>query len=310
MTSVLTMTVGAAFLFWTVSMFLFWKHGMKRIRMHEKLSLYQRNRKRSKHGLRAAFKRRLLSLAHRFAPVGQRFPYFVNKKEIMRKLELAGYPEGLDLNSFYGLRFVSFVGVSFAAVLLQTLGFINSLLQLLLMAFGLFVPVIWIRMAANARQEQISAELPDFMDMMSVTLQAGIPMDPAVKQVVGGMEGPLADELNRFIQETDMGVSREESFTRLMKRNNSPELETLVAALLQGSKLGVPIANTFRHLSEDIRNARMNKMKEKAAKAGPKVTLITTFFILPAVLLLVIGLLVLNFIYNPQGMGLQDGFRF
>ncbi|MHA6482829.1 type II secretion system F family protein [Paenibacillus sp. strain BS8-2] len=310
MTNSLTMALGAAFLLWSIAMFLFWSFGMKRLRTREKLLLIERGRKRRNSGLRESFKRRLLYWAHRFAIVGQRFPYFINKKDIMRKLELAGYPEGLDLNSFYGLRFVSFVGVSLGAILLQSLGFINSPIQLLLMAFGLFVPVVWIRLAASARQEQISADLPDFMDMMSVTLQAGIPLEPAIKQIVGGMEGPLADELNRFIQETDMGLSREESFTRLMKRNNSQELETLVTALLQGSKLGVPIANTFRSLSEDIRSSRINKIKEKAAKAGPKVTLITTFCILPAVLLLVVGLLVLNFIYNPAGMGIQDGFGF
>jgi len=309
MTNWPVMLLGAAFVCWVLAIFQFWRVQVSRIALHRKLSINQRGKKQ-KRGLRDDFKTLILSLAHRFAPVGQRFPYFINKKELERRLELAGYPEGLDVPAFYGLRFVSFIGFAFVAVMLKNLGFINGFLQVLLMGFGLFIPVIWIRLAANARQDQLSSQLPDFMDMMSVTLQAGIPLEPAIKQIVEGMDGPLAEEINRFIQELDMGLSREEAFTRLMKRNNSPELETLVTALLQGSKLGVPIANTFRNLSEDIRNTRINKMKEKAAKAGPKVTLITTFFILPGVLLLIIGLLVLNFIYNPEGMGIQGGFGF
>lgn len=307
MTTLPATLAAAACLCWAVSMFYWWRSKLARIKLHKKLSINQQSKKKQTR-MKDDMKRRVIYLAHRFAPLGKRFPFFMNKNDIQRKLELAGFPENLDLDSFYGLRFVSFIGFSFGAVLLQTLGFINGILQLLIMIFGLFAPTVWIKLAAAARQEQISVDLPEFMDMMSVTLQAGIPLEPAMKQIVNGMEGPLAEELNRFIQELDMGVSREEAFTRLMKRNNSPELEMLVTALLQGSKLGVPIANTFRNLSEDIRNTRINRMKEKAAKAGPKVTLITTFFILPGVLLLIIGLLILNFIYNPEGMGVSGGF--
>ncbi|WJH34647.1 type II secretion system F family protein [Paenibacillus sp. CC-CFT747] len=90
-----------------------------------------------------------------------------------------------------------------------------------------------------------------------------------------------------------------------MNRNQSKELETLILSLIQGSRLGVPIANTFKLLAEDMRESRIGKIKERAAKAGPKVTMITTFLIMPAVILSIMGLLVLNFIYNPGAFGIE-----
>lgn len=153
-------------------------------------------------------------------------------------------------------------------------------------------------------------ELPEFMDAMSITLQAGVPMDPAMKQIISKFEGPLKEELQRFQQEIDIGVPRDEAYLRLTNRNQSKQLETMVSSLLQGSKLGVPISETFNLLSFDMRETRIAKMKENAAKAGPKVTLITSFLVLPAVLLCIVGLLVLNVIYNPEGIGIPlDMFR-
>jgi tight adherence protein C len=243
----------------------------------------------------------LFQLAHRLSNVGQKFPLFINEADLERKIALAGHPQGLNVAGFMGLRFVTVFAGLVAGNVLSLIGF-GVFTQLLLILAGLFGPVIWIHHAAKKRQEQIGVDLPDFLDAMSVTLQAGTPLDPAMKQVVDSLDGPLNEELTRFMQELDLGVPREEAYTRLMKRNNCPELETLVVSLIQGSKLGVPIANTFRVMAEDIRATRIGKIKEKAAKSGPKVTLVTSMLILPGVILSVMGLLVLHFIYN-SGFG-------
>ncbi len=285
-----------ALLLWCLSMYFLWRYRLERIRLLQELSLLS-PQIRKKEKWRSRFKRRLFQLAHGLANVGQKFRLFINETELERKIALAGHPEGLNVASFLGLRFVTVFAGLVVGNLLSLIGF-GIFTQVLLIAAGLFGPVIWINSAARKRQEQIGIDLPDFLDAMSVTLQAGTPLDPAMKQVVESLDGPLTEELTRFMQELDLGVPREEAYTRLMKRNNCPELETLVVSLIQGSKLGVPIANTFRVMAEDIRAARIGRIREKAAKSGPKVTLVTSMLILPGVILSVMGLLVLHFIYN------------
>ncbi len=293
----------AAFVCWAFSMVAFWRYQVRRISLLRQLEII-RTEKKKKKTWTDDVKEKVFRWSHRLAPLGKRFRIFVNEQDLSRTIALAGHPNGLDVESFHGFRFLCLFAGLFVGTVLSWLGF-GSVVQIGFLLGGLFFPQIWIRSAAARRQEQIGIELPEFMDAMSVTLQAGVPMDPAIKQIVNHMDGPLSEELNRFQQELDIGVPREEAYLRLMNRNQCKELETLILSLVQGSKLGVPIANTFKVLAEDMRESRVGKIKEKAAKAGPKVTLITTFVILPAVILCVVGLLVLNFIYNPEGIGIS-----
>jgi tight adherence protein C len=290
-------------------MFIAWRYRLSRIHLLASLGIIKTERKKRRKW-NDGLKETVFRWSHQLAPLGKRFRFFVNEKDLERKLALAGYPNGLDLDSFYGFRFLCMFSGLLFGTLLSYLGFGDGLMQILLFLAGLFLPTVWIRSAATARQEQIGLDLPDFMDTMSVTLQAGVPMDPAMRQIIRHMDGPLSEELTRFMQELEIGVPREEAYLRLMNRNQCKELETLILALIQGSKLGVPIANTFKVMAEDMRDSRIGKIKEKAAKAGPKVTLITTFLILPAVILCIVGLLVLNFVYNPEGIGVSwDAFQ-
>ncbi|WP_438431166.1 type II secretion system F family protein [Gorillibacterium sp. sgz500922] len=290
-------------LLWSASMYFFWRYNLSRIRLRQELGLIKKREKRKRTG-KEKLKEGIVRGSILFAPVGRRFRLFVNEEDIRRKIMLAGTPYGFDLDAFYGLRYLCVLAGALAGALLMFVGF-NSIFLLLFVLAGLFAPTMWIRSAAQARQETIGLQLPDFMDAMSVTLQAGAPLDPATKQIVQGMDGPLAEEMTRHLQELDMGVPREDAYMRLMARNDCKELETLVLSLIQGSKLGVPIAATFKNMSEDIREARIGRIREKAAKASPKVTLITTFLIVPGVLLCILGMLALNLIYNPEAMGID-----
>jgi tight adherence protein C len=309
MTASIYSLLAAAFAFWAVSMFELWRYQLRRIGLLQRLGII-RNEKRKTKKWTDDLKENVFRWSHRLAPLGQKFRLFVNEKDLERKIALAGYPNGLNAEAFHGFRFLCLFAGLFTGTLLFWIGLGGGFVQIVLLAAGLSFPTLWIRSQAARRQEQIALDLPEFMDTMSVALQAGVPMDPAIRQIVKHMDGPLSEELNRFQQELDIGVPREEAYLRLMNRNQCKELETLILSLIQGSKLGVPIANTFKVLAEDMRESRIGKIKEKAAKAGPKVTLITTFVILPAVILCVVGLLVLNFIYNPQGIGISwDAFK-
>ncbi|MBP1930695.1 type II secretion system F family protein [Ammoniphilus resinae] len=295
------MWVWLSVLCWGIAMYFFLRYHLQRIRLLKNLSLISAKKKKQKWS--AELKHYLLKSADRFSPVGRRLSLFVNEQELERQLLLAGFPEGLTVSAFLGLRFVSLLAALLIGNVFTWLGF-GGIVLLILIAAGLFGPNLWIRLLAKRRQEQIGLELPDFLDTMSVTLAAGAPLDASIKQITSQMEGPLYEELMRFEQELDFGVPRDEAYQRLMRRNDCPELETLVLSLLQGSKLGVPIAKTFQVMAQDMRESRIGKIKEKAGKAGPKITLITSFCILPGVILCIMGLLILNFIYNHEGMGI------
>jgi len=264
--------------------------------------------KRKKESIRTRLTNSIINLGKKCAPVGQRFKLFVNTEKLERQLALAGNPGDLNVGGFLGLRFVLFVSGLLIADVWLYFDMPLALFALIALPVGGFIyPSVWISMAAKSRQEQIGLDLPDFLDGMSVTLQAGVPLDAAMDQVVNHMEGPLAEELQRFNRELELGVPREEAYHRLVNRNECEELETLVQSLIQGSKLGVPIARTFKVMADDMRITRFNKVKEKAAKASPKVTLVTSFVITPGVMIAILGLIVLNIIYNPQFIG--GGFR-
>lgn len=242
-------------------------------------------------------------------PVGINYPFFTDVKKTEVLLNHAGNPLGLHLQDFYGFRFVlAMAGLTFGS-LYSLLGLPLAMPIILLSIFGgLFGPIIWIYFKAKSRQEMISVMMPDFLDTVSVTLSAGVSLDGALKQVTKQFDGPLSEEIDRFNKEVELGVPRLSAYQGLIDRSSSKELHSLVNALIQGSTLGVPVSRTFKLQATDLRATRGFVAKEKAAKASPLITLTTTFFIAPAVIGLILGLLALNLIYNPEAFGLDHFF--
>jgi tight adherence protein C len=152
------------------------------------------------------------------------------------------------------------------------------------------------------RQQLIRRDLPDFLDTISTSLQAGVSLDQALREVIIHFDGPIREEFSRFINETDLGVSREKAYRDLLRRNENPEFQSLIKALIQGLELGVPIAKTFKVQAEDLRKIRQEQAKELAAKASPKVTLVTTFLIAPVSILMIAGLMVMNMLLGENSI--------
>lgn len=270
---------------------------------------YSGKKSKQKTSLREKLLKPLVKWGKQAGPIGIKYPFFADKEKHEMYLRHAGNPLGFQLQDFYGFRFVlgmfglgigSFYGI---------FGLPFALPMMVILILGGFIgPSIWLYLKAKYRQEMISISMPDFLDTVSVTLSAGVSLDGALKHVTKQFEGPLSEEIDRFTNEIDLGVPRIKAYKNLMDRNASKELHTLVNALIQGSSLGVPVSRTFKLQAEDLRATRGFVAKEKAAKASPFVTLVTTFFIAPAVIGLIVGLLVLNIMYNPEAFGLEHFF--
>lgn len=220
----------------------------------------------------------------------------------------AGNPGGLTPAEFQGLRAALLLAANAGGGLLAMagLGGPGTLVVLLLAAWS--GPLLWLQQAAQERQAQITADLPDFLDQLSVGLAAGMATDTVLRLVTRQSAGPLSEEVARFLRHVDMGVVRGEALASLQRRNPGPEMELLIQSLRQGYNLGVPVAATLSQQARHLRSLQAEKARELAARAAPKVILITTFVITPGVMLLVLGLLILNLIYNPGGFGLSRLF--
>lgn len=251
---------------------------------------------------------KMFSFADDFSDIGQRVNFFSEKEEIEAYLKKAGNPFELTVERFQGLKI-------FFLVLGFFIGIASIVLRLPLAQFSIFLlpvggyfgPIIWLRLKAKERQELLSYQLPDFLDTMSVTLQAGVGLDQAMRDIVPYFEGPIKEEFGRFIQEIDVGVTRDQAYHSLLKRNDSKEFQFLIKSLIQGERLGVPVSKTFKFQAEEMRKIKKEKIKEKAAKASPKVTLITTFLVMPSAFILIGGLMILN-MFN-QNSSIFDLFK-
>ncbi|MCF6139556.1 type II secretion system F family protein [Pseudalkalibacillus berkeleyi] len=278
----------------------------QRLMSHVKISETQM---RARLKFRERMAKPIIKAAEYAGPTGIKYPFFSDKEKDERLIVSAGNPMDLRLESFYGLRFVLGLSALLFTILYVFLGLPFGLMMMVLLPLGgFFGPNIWLWLKARERQEQISATMPDFLDTVSVTLQAGVSLDGALRQVTKQLSGPLSEEIDRFSREIELGVPRRTAYENLLNRNYSKELKMLVTSLIQGSSLGVPVSQTFKIQADDLRAMRGFKAKEKAAKASPQITLVTTFFVAPAVFFLIIGMLILNVIYNPSAFGLDSFF--
>ncbi|HHY73665.1 MAG TPA: pilus assembly protein TadB [Bacillus bacterium] len=230
-----------------------------------------------------------------FSGIGQRINFFSENHDIKKKLMQAGFPYKLTVERFQGLKiFLLIIGLLIGGLSLVFRLPYAELAVILYPLIGYFGALMWLQRKAKGRQEELSFQLPDFLDTMSVTLQAGVGLDQALRDIVPYFEGPIKDEFGRFIQETDVGVPRADAYRSLLERNDSKEFQMLIKSLIQGERLGVPISKTFKHQAEEMRKFKKEKTKELAAKASPKVTLITTFIVMPSALILIGGLVIMN----------------
>jgi tight adherence protein C len=248
----------------------------------------------------------LLRAGAYIGPTAIKYPLFTKPENDELALIRAGNPHGMQLEQFYGIRYL----LGFGSLILFFFGNLLGLpysMELFLIApvCCFLLPNLWIHLKAKKRQEEISVSMPEFLDTMSVTLQAGVSLDGALKKIVEYMDGPLSEEIQRLNQEIGLGVPRRTALENLVHRNSSRELELLVHSLLQGLELGVPVSTTFRIQADELRASRGFRAREQAAKASPKITLVTVFMVTPAVFVLIVGLIILNVIYSPEKFGLN-----
>lgn len=154
---------------------------------------------------------------------------------------------------------------------------------------GFFIADILIKNTADKRQNEIMRSLPDFLDQITVGVEAGLGFDSAMARSAKSNEGPLADELARTLQHVQAGLSRADALRGLASRNKVPELRQFVAAILQAEQFGIPMAQVLRVQAAEQRRKRRQRAEEKAMKLPVKVLFPLVLCILPALFVVLIG---------------------
>ena len=207
------------------------------------------------------------------------------------QLSIAEYPYGLGPREFFGFRVVFIIiGIWLSVYLIrQGTDIIYLIAAGLTVYVGLFGPTIWLRRKVRKRQNLIRKGLPDALDMLSVTAQAGLGFDQSLLRVSEYWQTPVGAEFGRVVAEMEMGVSRRTALRNMADRLDVPELSSFVAVIIQSDQMGMSIADALHSQAEQMRIERRFRAQEAARKVPLKMLFPMMLLIFPAMLAVVCG---------------------
>ena len=160
---------------------------------------------------------------------------------------------------------------------------------------------VYLTNRARARQETIQQELPDIADQIAITVQAGLSFEQAIGRTVDSTEGPLSEELGRFLHDVRLGMNRAQAFRGLQDRADVPDMTNFVRAISQAEKTGVSIADVLQIQADELRIKRRQRAEERAMKLPVLMLLPLVTCILPPLLLVLLGPAILSIMENGFG---------
>lgn len=159
----------------------------------------------------------------------------------------------------------------------------------LLLLMAVVMPISRLAGLSNRRRERIDADLPDFLDILAVTVTAGIAFRPALRRVSARFHGPLADDVNLALDNLLHGASVRDAFEQMRDRSSSQMMRRFVRAFLQAEELGAPLAETLNQIALDMRRDNAQRLRQKAARAVPQVSLVGSIVLVPAAIILILA---------------------
>jgi tight adherence protein C len=210
------------------------------------------------------------------------------------KLEKAGFPGGLRGADWVGVKILALIGfaiVGFLVGLLVTRGTLASALLFALFgaAIGYLAPEFWLGRRVQARSMAMTLQLPDALDLLTISVEAGLGFDAALSKVVEKLEGPLVDEFRQALAEVRMGRLRREALRDVAIRADSQPVTNFIGAIVQAEQLGVPIAKVLQIQSNQLRIERRQRAEEAAAKAPVKMLFPMVGCIFPTIFIVILG---------------------
>jgi len=242
----------------------------------------------------ASFNDRVLTpLLGRLTALGRRLTPADNAERLRRKLDLAGNPPGWTVDRVVGMKVLGF-GVGLTAALIGTALLGLGLMPRLVLSVGAsligYVGVnLWLYQRGSDRAETMQKDLPDALDLLTISVEAGLGFDAALSQVARNTDGPVSEEFSRVLTEMQIGMGRSQAMRALGERTSLPELRGFANSMVQADAFGIPVGQVLRVQSAEMRIKRRQRAEEKAQKVPVKIMVPLIFCILPTLFISVLG---------------------
>ena len=232
-------------------------------------------------------------LGGRMVGLGRRLARADTARKIQYRLDIAGNPPAWDVNRILGLKVLGLAilgGLGFLYLLGLNWPFYRVVLATgLLAAFGYVLPNVLLSNAGQKRSTLMRNALPDAMDLLTISVEAGLGFDAAVSRVAKNGEGPLNQEFARLLQEMQIGMGRVDAMRAMAERTSLPDLKSFCLAMVQADNLGIPIARVLRIQSQEMRVKRRQRAEEKAQQVPVRIMIPLVLFILPCLFIVILG---------------------
>jgi tight adherence protein C len=236
----------------------------------------------------------------RVTPIGMR-------DRIARQLVLAGSPQALNPDKVAAAKLFGSIGGAILGLAIGLVAGWSPLFTLgaaaLAAAIFYFIPGAGLGQRAINRQEEIRKALPDTMDLLTISVEAGLGFDAALAHVRRNVPGPLSDEIGRFLQEIQLGISRQDALRNLADRTDVDELKGFVLAMIQADQFGISVGKVLRSQARELRVRRRQRAEEAAIKVPVKLLFPLILGILPAIFIVIAGPGVIKLIHSFLGHG-------
>lgn len=207
----------------------------------------------------------------------------------VRKQLLAAGIYRAEAETFLGYRVIAGVALSALALAVDWGTTFGILQGVMLIGFGVFGPGVVLKRLATFRSEKIDDALPGLVDLLVVTVEAGLSFGASMQKATERITGPLADELRLTMQEQRMGLPITDALANLLKRVDTPSTRSLVQSVTQSETLGVSIGQTLRSLAVEMRKRRRARAEERAGKAPIKMLFPLVFLIFPSLFVVILA---------------------
>lgn len=217
-----------------------------------------------------------------------------------KMIVMAGKPYGWSVKNWLTLQAFIIVGLPFAVFVLYLQLKVNMQMSMItvlsLSIAGFLFPKMSLNGKIRKRQSEVMRSLPDIMDLLTVSVEAGLTFDAALSKVVEKMPGAIAREFETVLQEMKVGKSKKDALYQMADRVGVLDLRSFVSAIVQADQLGVSLGRVLRIQSEQIRQNRKQRIQEKAMKAPIKMLIPMIVFIFPVIFIVLLGPVVINLI--------------
>ncbi|MDD3889839.1 MAG: type II secretion system F family protein [Syntrophomonadaceae bacterium] len=244
--------------------------------------------------LQVDFKERIFKpLLKKMSVLAQKYTPVRQKDFIEKRLDYAGQPFGWEAPDFISVQYAVAAGTAILAYILSWAGAPSLGNKILVTTGGFIIGYIFVdlllRSSTSRHQKAIEKELPDMLDLMTISIEAGLGFDAALQRVVQKSKGPLSVEFNQSLQEMRMGKTRREALKDLGERNGVDDLSKFIEAITQADQLGVSLGNVLRIQSDQMRILRRQRVEERAMKAPIKMLIPMVIFIFPTIFVVVLA---------------------